>query len=54
LSSVIERCLRPKAAKRFGSFAELRGALEPILERTTGQKVAVPRITEEEKTRVLE
>ena len=46
LRSVIERCLRPKPAERFGSFAELRAELEPILERTTGKKLESPQVGE--------
>jgi tetratricopeptide (TPR) repeat protein len=43
---VIERCLCPMPAERYGSFGELRGALEPILERRTGEKVGVPQVGE--------
>jgi tetratricopeptide (TPR) repeat protein len=43
---VIERCLRPKAVDRFGSFAELRSALELIVERTTGKKHESPQVGE--------
>jgi tetratricopeptide (TPR) repeat protein len=46
LAPVIERCLRPKPAERYGSFGELRGALEPILERKTGMKIEVPQVGE--------
>ena len=46
LGPVIERCLRPKPAERYGSFGELRGALEPILERKTGEKLEVPQVGE--------
>jgi tetratricopeptide (TPR) repeat protein len=41
---VIERCLRPKPTERYCSFGELRGALEPMLERKTGEKLEVPQI----------
>jgi tetratricopeptide (TPR) repeat protein len=51
LGPVIERCLRPKPAERYGSFGELRGALEPMLERTTGKKLEAPQV--EEKTAVF-
>ena len=37
LGPIIEQCLCPKPADRYGSFGELRGALEPILERKTGK-----------------
>jgi tetratricopeptide (TPR) repeat protein len=46
LGPVIERCLRPKPAERYGSFGELRAALEPILERKTGKKLKVPQVGE--------
>jgi tetratricopeptide (TPR) repeat protein len=46
LGPVIERCLRPKPAERYGSFGELRGALEPMLERKTGEKLEVPQVGE--------
>ena len=46
LGPVIQRCLCPKPAERYGSFGELRGALEPILERKTGKKLEVPRVRE--------
>jgi serine/threonine protein kinase len=42
----IERCLCPKPEGRYASFRELRGALEPILERRTGKKVEVPQVAE--------
>jgi tetratricopeptide (TPR) repeat protein len=44
LGQVIEHCLRPKPAERYRSFAELRGALEPILERKTGKKIEIPQV----------
>lgn len=46
LRPVIERCLRPKPAERYGSFAELGGALEPMLERKTGKKLELPQVGE--------
>ena len=46
LGPVIERCLRPKPTERYGSFGELRGALEPMLERKTGEKLEVPQLGE--------
>jgi tetratricopeptide (TPR) repeat protein len=46
LGPVIERCLRPKPAERYGSFRELRGALEPVLERETGKRLEVPQVGE--------
>lgn len=42
LGAVIERCLRPQPAERYGTFQELRAALEPILERRTGRKFEMP------------
>jgi tetratricopeptide (TPR) repeat protein len=41
---VIECCLCPKPAERYGSFEKLRGALEPILTRKTGEKIEVPQV----------
>jgi eukaryotic-like serine/threonine-protein kinase len=41
LDAVIERCLVPESAKRFASFAELRGELEPMLYRLTSRVVKV-------------
>ena len=38
LGSVIERCLRPRPLERYRTFQELRGDLELMLERRTGQK----------------
>ena len=46
LGPVIERCLCPRPAERYGSFGELRVALEPILERKTGKKIEVPLVGE--------
>jgi tetratricopeptide (TPR) repeat protein len=46
LGPVLERCLRPKPTERYGSFGELRGALEPMLERKTGEKLEVPQVEE--------
>jgi tetratricopeptide (TPR) repeat protein len=46
LGPVIERCLCPKPAERYGSFGELRGALEPIMERMTGKKLQIPQAGE--------
>jgi serine/threonine protein kinase len=46
LGLVIERCLEPKPAERYDSFAELRGALEPNLGRKTGMKIEVPQVAE--------
>src|ERR1035441_401418 len=46
LGPVLERCLCPKPAERYGSFGELRGALEPMLERKTGKKFEVPQVGE--------
>ena len=46
LGSVIVRCLRPRPSDRYGTFQELRGALEPILEQRTGRKFEVPDIGE--------
>jgi len=43
LDPIIQRCLDPQPAQRWGGFQELRGALEPILERITGQKVEIPK-----------
>ena len=45
LGAVIERCLRPKPSERYGTFQELRAALEPILERKTGRKFEMPQST---------
>lgn len=45
LGAVIERCLRPQPAERYGTFQELRAALEPILERQTGRKFEMPQST---------
>jgi tetratricopeptide (TPR) repeat protein len=42
----LERCLRPNPSERYGSFAELRRALEPILERKTGKKLDLPQVGE--------
>ncbi len=42
LGSVIARCLRPRHSERYGTFQELRAALEPILEQRTGQRFEVP------------
>jgi len=42
LGAAIERCLRPKPSERYGTFQELRAALEPILERKTGRKFEIP------------
>ena len=42
LGAVIECCLRPQPSERYGTFQELRAALEPILERRTGRKFEVP------------
>jgi tetratricopeptide (TPR) repeat protein len=46
LGPVIERCLRPSPAERYGSFAELRGALEPILEPIAGMRTEDPVVGE--------
>jgi tetratricopeptide (TPR) repeat protein len=46
LGPVIERCLRQKPSERYGSFAELRRAMEPILEHRSGKKVEVPQVGE--------
>jgi tetratricopeptide (TPR) repeat protein len=46
LRSVIVRCLCPKPAERYGGFGELRGALEPMLERKTGKKLEAPQVGE--------
>ena len=43
---VLERCLRPNLSERYGSFGELRLALEPMLERKTGKKFEVPQVGE--------
>jgi tetratricopeptide (TPR) repeat protein len=43
---VIERCLHPTREERYASFGELRGALEPILERETGKRFEVPQLGE--------
>ena len=45
LGAVIERCLRPQPAERYGTFQELRAALEPILERRAGRKFEIPQFT---------
>jgi tetratricopeptide (TPR) repeat protein len=45
LGAVIERCLRPQPAERYGTFQELRSALEQILERRTGRKFETPQFT---------
>ena len=45
LGVVIERCLRPQPAERYGTFQELRAALEPILERRTGRNFETPQFT---------
>jgi tetratricopeptide (TPR) repeat protein len=37
LEAIIERCLAPEPSKRFSSFTQLRGELEPILYCRTGQ-----------------
>jgi serine/threonine protein kinase len=44
LRTVVHRCLRPSRSERFGSFQELRGALEPIWESRTGRKFETPQI----------
>ena len=46
LGPVIERCLRPKPLERYSNFAELRRALEPMLERKPGKKLEVPQLGE--------
>jgi tetratricopeptide (TPR) repeat protein len=43
---VVERCLRPNPSERYGTFAELRRALEPMLERKTGRKLEIPQVGE--------
>ena len=45
LGGVIERCLQPAPSDRFGTFQELRAALEPIFERKTGRKFEMPQST---------
>ena len=50
LGPVVERCLRPKPAERYGSFRELRWALEPVLERKTGKKLEIPQVGEKTGT----
>ena len=42
LGSVIERCLKPTPADRYASFADLRGALEPIFYALTGRHFSPP------------
>lgn len=42
LESIIECCLRPRPSDRFGSFQELREALEPIWLRVAEEKFEVP------------
>ncbi|MEW6077813.1 MAG: tetratricopeptide repeat protein [Thermodesulfobacteriota bacterium] len=42
LFPVISRCLEKDPARRYASFAELRGALEPILFNLTGETVTPP------------
>jgi tetratricopeptide (TPR) repeat protein len=44
LTLVIDRCLRPNPSERFGSFRELRKALEPIYEEIAGRKFEKPQI----------
>ena len=46
LGPVVERCLRPNPAERYGGFGELREVLEPILEQTTGGKLDIPEVGE--------
>jgi tetratricopeptide (TPR) repeat protein len=46
LGSVIERCLRPTPLERYRTFQELRDALEPMLERRTGQKFEITDVGE--------
>lgn len=45
LGAVIERCLKPQPSERYGTFKELRAALEPILEQRTGRKFEMPQFT---------
>ena len=42
LGAVIEHCLRPQSSERYGTFQELRSALDSILERRTGRKFEIP------------
>jgi tetratricopeptide (TPR) repeat protein len=44
LGNIIERCLRPRPSERYGSFQELRAALEPFWTKRTGKKFEVPDI----------
>jgi tetratricopeptide (TPR) repeat protein len=46
LRTVVHRCLRDRPSERFGSFHELRGALELIWESRTGRKFETPQIEE--------
>lgn len=46
LGTVIERCLRAEPSQRYGTFAELRGVLDTMLERKTGQKFEIPDLGE--------
>ena len=45
MAPVIARCLRPKVVERYGSFGELRGALEPIFKQR-GMRVRVSQTEE--------
>jgi tetratricopeptide (TPR) repeat protein len=42
LGAIIERCLQPQPCERYGTFQELRLALDSILERKTGRKFEMP------------
>ena len=41
LGSVIECCLSPRPANRYSSFVEVRGALEPLLQKLIGALITV-------------
>ena len=42
LREVVHRCLQPRPSERYGSFSELRAALQPLWESTTGRKFETP------------
>jgi tetratricopeptide (TPR) repeat protein len=44
LGPVIEGCIRPAPSERYGSFTQLRWALERIWERRTGRKFEIPQV----------
>jgi serine/threonine protein kinase len=42
LRAVVHRCLHPRPSERYGSFLDLRAALQPLWESTTGRKFETP------------